>query len=204
VGDEPGIRLLEGLIFKVAKGPEIAHVLELRRQIYEDELGYHGIDAFDERAHQLIAVDCEGEIVAALRILGPDQRPFEIEQFVDLSAVIPEGRSPAQIGGFWIRPASRRISRQAFLPLGMLKLACAFARKHQITDFIMRTHVEHLREFYRRAFFRPVDDLAFEHPVWGRVYVMHLDLVDLEARCAPFREPIGRFLFVTHVPNIQV
>ncbi|MBI4515141.1 MAG: GNAT family N-acetyltransferase [Deltaproteobacteria bacterium] len=203
MGDDAAFRLLAGLTFKVAEGPEIARALELRRQIYESELGHHGIDAFDERAHQLVAVDSTDEIVAAARILAPDQRPFEIERFVDLSRFIPTGRSPAQVGGFWIRPEDRRVRGKGFLPLGMLKLAYAFARKNGITDLVMRTHIQQLRGFYTRALFRPLDHMSFVHPDWGRVYVMHLDLTDLEACHSHSREAIARFL-AADVPNIRV
>lgn len=196
--------MFEGLTFKVAEGLERCRALELRAEIYEQELGHHGIDDFDERAHQLIALDASGEMVAAFRILSPDQRPFEIEQFVNLQGFIATGRSPAQIGGLWIRRGDRRMRGRALLPLGMLKLAYAFARRHEITDLVMRTHIAQLREFYRRALFRSLDHLGFQHPLWGEVYVMHLDLVDLEARCSQSKDPVARFLLSKDAPNIFV
>ena len=195
--------MFEGLTFKVAQGVDRDRALELRRTVYEEELGYHGVDDFDKLAYQLIAVDETGDLVSALRIIGPGQRPFEIEQFVELAVIVRAGSCPAQIGGFCIRKDRRPVSRQSFLSLGMLRFAYVFARRQQITDFVMRTHVEQLRDFYRRAFFRVVNELAFHHPLWGPVYVMHLDLIGLEQRWRETRDPIARFMVNQDLPHVQ-
>lgn len=186
--------LFGNLTFKVASGYERDEAIRLRGIVYESELGHHGVDEFDEHAHQLVAVDPHGAIVAAIRILGPEQRPFEIERFVDLSRLLAIDRIAAQVGGFWVRAEDRRVQGQSFLPLGMLKLSFEFAKKHHITDFVMRTHIEELKRFYERGFFRVVDDLAFEHPKWGHVYVMHLNLQHVQAKHKESQDPIARFL----------
>lgn len=186
--------LLPRIRFKVADDLERAEAIRLRGEIYERELGYHGTDEFDDRAHQLIALDSNGEICAAIRILGPNHRPFEIERFVRLADIVAVGRTPAQIGGFWIRPTDRRVHSSSFLPLGMLKLAYVFAGKQGITDFLMRTHITQLQRFYERGFFQLVEGLSFDHPDWGRVYVMHLDLLRFQTTHAASADPIARYL----------
>jgi N-acyl-L-homoserine lactone synthetase len=186
--------LFPGITFKVATGLESVEAIRLRSEIYQDELGHSGVDEFDQSAHHLIAVDSRGEICAAIRILGPEHRPFEIERFVSLNEVVAEGRVAAQIGGFWVRSGDRRVRNPSFLPLGMLKLAYEFARKRQITDFVMRTHITKLRRFYERGFFRLVEGMEFTHPDWGPVYVMHLDLLEFRRRHAVCNDPIAAYL----------
>ena len=150
------MRVFRNLTFKLASGPERTEAIRLRKELYQEELGYHGSDEFDDDAHQLIAVDEDGQIVGAIRILDPLQRPFEIERFVNIESILGDNRTPGQIGGFWIRTADRRVQGGAFLPLGMLKVAFMFARKRGITDFVMRTHVGALQRFYERGLFRLV------------------------------------------------
>jgi len=196
--------MFEGLVFRLADGIERSSVLQLRRQVYTQELGYDPIDEYDERAPQFVAVRSDGEIVGAFRIVMPWQRPLEIERYVDLSAVIAPGRSVGQSGALWVRPDYRRVTKDAVLPLGLLKLAFAFARKSGITDLVMRTPTPALRVFYRRAYFLEIERLNFDHPVCGRVYVMHADLLSLEAHWSQLEDPIARFLFLADLPNVKV
>ncbi len=186
--------LFSDIRFKLASGSERDQAIMMRGEIYEKELGHHGVDDFDTTAYQLIAMDKNGEILAATRILDPNCRPFEIEKFVALDTIAGPNRVITQIGGLWIRSAERRIQSRALLPLGMLKLAFLFARRRGITDFVMRTHITALRRFYERGFFREVKHLAFTHPIWGQVYVMHLDLLNLSEHHKAQHDPIARFL----------
>lgn len=136
-------------------------------------------------------------------MLGPDQRPFDLEQFVDLSSIISRDRLPALVGRMCVRHSHRTVSRKAFLPLGMLKLAHDLARKRGFTDFVMFTF-PHLLSFYRTAFFRPVG-ITFEHPAYRcRSHVMHLDLLEFRERCASSVEPFAQLLLSTDLPNIIV
>jgi len=59
-----------------------------------------------------------------------------------------------------------------------------------------------LRDFYRRGFFRLLENLSFEHPAWGEVFVMHLDFLDLEASHSQSKDPVARFLLAKHNPSI--
>ena len=197
-----GKTLLEGLTFKVADAAERPLALALRRVVYQEEFGHLPVDDLDERAYHLVARSQNGEIIATLRIVGPEQRPFDIERYVDLGAFFPAERSLALVGGLCIRRDHRSVTRARFLPMGMFKLAYAFARKHKITDFLTYVYPSLVR-FYRGAFFEPLVP-AIEHPNWGTVCLMHLDLEGLEARHAGPREAFARFLFGTDLPNILV
>lgn len=194
--------VFEGLVFTVADAAQRTQVLDLRRTIYTEELGHHGIDEFDDAAYHLIACDTAGTILAALRIVGPEQRPFDLEQFVDLDELLAPDRVPGEISRFCIRRDRRRVRSDFMIQAGMLKLTHAFARKHGLTDFVTLA-LPHLRNLYRVAFFQPLSP-AFEHPMWGKVYPMHLDLSDLEARHAHSTEPMAQLLFGPDLPNIVV
>ena len=185
--------MFDGLTFKVADPIERAQAFELQREVYGGDVGHVPHDDFDERAHYLIAHDRKPEVVAAFRVVGPDQRPFDLERFVDLSPLIASDRSVALVGRLCIHRSHRDVKRKAILPVAMMKLAFAFAQKQGFTDLVMYTF-PHLLNFYRRAFFRAVD-LTFEHPGYRcRMYVMHLDMIDLEMRLSQSSEPMARFL----------
>ncbi len=201
-GAPGGQSMFEGLTFKVADAVERSLALDLRRVVYREEFGHVPIDDLDERAYHLIARSDNGEIIATLRVIGPDQRPFDIERYVDLAAFFPPQRAVALVGGLCIRRDHRNVSRAEFLPMGMFKLAYAFARRHNLTDFLTYVY-PNLYQFYRGAFFEPLVS-AFRHPTWGTVCLMHLDLRDLEARHAGSRGPFARFLFGTDLPNLTV
>lgn len=185
--------MFDGLTFKVADPRERAQAFELQREVYGVDVGHIPHDDFDERAYYLIAQDRKQEVVAAFRVVGPEQRPFDLERFVDLSPLIAADRSVALVGRLCIRHSYREVSRKLILPVAMMKLAFVFARKHSFTDFVMYTF-PHLLNFYRRAFFRTID-LTFEHPGYCcRMHVMHLDLIDLERQLSQSREPMARLL----------
>jgi len=197
-----GSGLLDGLTFKVADVLERDRAFELRGRVYREELGHDGLDGFDEHAHHLIAIDRDGKLLAALRIVGPDQRPFDMERLVTLADFLPGDRVPGELSRFCVDPAFRRVERGSFVHLGMFKLAHSFARKHGLTDFVTLA-LPHLRNGYRVGFFRSVGpDLI--HPTWGPVSLMHLDLIDLKQRYGRSSRPMARLLFEDDPPNIRI
>jgi predicted GNAT family N-acyltransferase len=187
------------LVFKVADAGERLRALELRRRVYEAELGHDGIDEFDDAAHQLIVCETGGEIVAALRVVGPEQRPFDLEKFLAISTEITANRSVGEVSRFCVRAEYRQIRKDQFIQLGMFKLLYEFAHLHSLTDLVTLS-LPHLRSLYRVAFFRPLSP-PFEHPTWGRVYPMRLDLVDLVNRHSKSQQPMARLLFASNLPN---
>jgi hypothetical protein len=193
---------LKGLTFKLADATERILAQELQERVYRQDIGHVPRDAFDDAAHFFLVLNEGGEAVAAFRLIGPEQRPFDLDRLMDLNAIVPPGRRPAIVGRLCIRHDFRTVSRTMMLPLGMLKLACLYSTKHDISDLLLYTY-PHLLRFYRGAFFRALD-LTVEHPDWGRVHVMHLDLVALAQRYAASDTPLARFLFQRDLPNFLV
>ena len=195
--------MLDNFTFKVADPVERLAALRLQAQVYAEDTGHVPADQFDESGFYFVAVTQETEIVASFRMVGPEQRPFDIERFVDLSPFLAADRSPALIGRLCIRHDHRSVSRKVFLPLGMLKLAYAFSWKHGFTDLVMYTF-PHLLGFYRGALFQPLN-LTFQHPGYGcAMHVMHLDLIDVERRRISSEDPSLQRLLSAEGYNILV
>jgi len=194
--------LFEGLTFKVAKGVDRLRAVGLLRDVYLEAYGHVPNDGLDERAHFLVVSLADGQLAATARVLGPEQRPFDIESSAPLSRFIPGDRCIAEIGRLCIRKDHRSVRKNTFIQFGMLKLAYAFACKQGITDFVMYTYPE-LIDFYRGALFELVD-VTFMHPDWGEVHVMRLDLLSLKERHSGSATPLGRILFSSDMPNFIV
>jgi predicted GNAT family N-acyltransferase len=194
--------LFEGLTFRVAKGLDRPRAMELLRHVYVEAYGHVPNDGLDEQAHFLVVALADGQLAATVRVLGPEQRPFDLESSVPLSQFVSGDRCIAEIGRLCIRTDYRSIRKSTFIQFGMLKLAYAFARKRGITDFVMYTYPE-LIDFYRRALFELVD-VTFTHPDWGDVHVMRLDLLSLETRFSGSDTPLGRILFSSDMSNFIV
>jgi hypothetical protein len=176
--------LFEGITFKVAEGPERDKALRLVEQVYAEDIGHVPEDDFTQYAWYLIAETSSADVLAAFRIVGPECRPFDFEEYVDVSDIISRDRSAALIGRLCIHPDHRTVRSKFFLPVGLLKLAYKFARGRNITDFLMYTF-PHLIPFYRGAFFRLLDPTFFHPGYKQQMHLMHLDLVDLETRVLP-------------------
>lgn len=167
------------LVFKIADATEVEAALDLRRAIYTAEMPNPGIDLYDRIAWHLIAKR-NGRIVAASRMVGPNVRPLEIESYLDLSPFVKPGRLPAQVGGFVVLKSERVVTKNSMAALGMLKLAHILAAKIGVTDFVTYVYPS-LRRFYRGGLFTD-PDVSFEHPLWGSVYFLHSDLVEVRKR----------------------
>jgi len=194
--------LLEGLTFKVADDEERLRALELRTRIYTQELGTTGQDRFDTLAFHLIAKDSTGSVVACLRIVGPEDRPFDIERLVDISPFVQTGKSPAEISRFCVEPSHRDIAPGHTIHLGMLKLVYEFTLRYHITDLFTLV-MPHLITFYRFILFKPLH-VNCEHPIFGSAHLMHLDLDGVRRRLQHASTPVAQLLFHTDLPNVVV
>ena len=194
--------MLGGLIFKVANPAEQALAVALRAQVYIRDLGTLPKDELDQTAHHLVALNETGEVVGAVRLVGPEGRPFDLEQFVPLSSFLPEGNAVGLIGRLCVRPDYRTVSQRLFVQAGILKLTYLFSRRRQITDLIMYTY-PNLINFYRGALFSLVG-ISFAHPYWGDVHVMHLDLQRLHTRCTTNHSPLSNFLLAPAGDNFII
>lgn len=183
-----------GFSFKVAKPSEFQDALDLRRTVYVQERGYAPEDSLDLVAHLLIACDVNGEVVACSRLVPPEQRPFDIEGFVDLRSIVPASANPAEVGRLCVRADHRKGPGGRFLQLGILKLSCLLAEKLKVTHFVMYTF-EELRDYYRSVRF--VDSgITFTHPGYREVMrVMYLDLIELRLDPRGVSSRLVQFLF---------
>lgn len=173
--------LLSTFTFKEATQDERAQAIALFREVYSRDIGHVPEDAFDPVAHHLIAKTPAGEVVASFRLLGPNQRPFDIERFCDLSPHLSPEAVPALLGRLSVRHDMRSIHQAVVIQLGMLKLAILFAKNHAITDLFLYA-MPHLITFYRGAFFKPLDCTFLYAPLSTSMRIMQLDLRDLERR----------------------
>ena len=194
--------LFEGLTLRVATPNERGEVLHFRSAIYRQELGAPGIDRFDDLAHHLIACDSTGQIIATLRIVGPEHRPFDLEQLFDLTTILEAGRIPAEISRFCIAKEHRHIHRSQMVHVGMLKLVHEFSTRNHLTD-LFTLGLPHLKNLYRIGFFSTVGDPC-DHPIWGRTELMRLDIDAVRHRYEHSSSSMARLLFRTNLPNIVV
>ena len=174
-------RLLTGLRFKIASSPEREAAFALRRTVYARDWPNVRteaiIDAADETAHHLVALSPGRGVIAALRIVTANRRPFDMERFISIDGLLPADRNPAEIGRLTIAHGSRFVRRRPFVHLGMLKAAIDFSREMGITDLLL-TAIPRLRTFYRQGCFTDVG-VQFTHETWGLVHVMRLDIMNL-------------------------
>jgi N-acyl-L-homoserine lactone synthetase len=189
---------LEGLTFKIASAQERESALDLRRQIYTAEHGKSGIDDLDAIATHLVAVDARGAVVSTLRILGPRQRPFDLEHFVSVESILPAGSIPAEISRFCVEKSHRVVHRGQAVHLGMLKLLYEFACRQGITDLLTLV-LPGVEKIYEAVLFVRLP-IVIDHPTWGAATLMLLNLDQARQKSAD--HPIAKLLFHTSVPNV--
>jgi predicted GNAT family N-acyltransferase len=195
-------RLFEGLTFKVASQAERGEALNLRREVYLEEFGDEGLDELDADAHHLIAVNEERRVIAALRIIDAEHRPFDLEHFVELPR-LAAGRIPAEVARFCVAKDYRHVHRGQIVHLGLFKLLYMFALDTHTTDIFTLGVVE-LRRLYKFAFFDELD-ITCRHPIGDRpVQLMHLNLVDIHERYKDSHHPIAKLLFQTKFDNVML
>jgi hypothetical protein len=127
------------------------------------------------------------------RVIAPEQRPFEIEQYIDLAAFVPNRVRVAQIGGLAIRSDHRNFKRDSAVSIGLLKLSILLAQDLDFSDYVLWA-LPHLRRFYGTASFKEVTG-PIPHPLWGPLWLMHLDLVQLRSTAQTLTSPLMRLLF---------
>jgi hypothetical protein len=194
------LELLRRLTFKRAIAGERVAALNLFREVYARDVNYVPSDAFDEIAVYLIASNENGQTIASLRFLGPEFRPFEIEEFCDFSEFLPADRIPALVGRLSVRRDYRKVPGSIVLHLGLLKLAIEYASRYGITDLFLYT-LPHMMNFYRSVLFRPIG-CSFEYPALSaKMHVMRLELRDLRRRCEQSGSRLEQLLLMKDLSN---
>lgn len=195
-------RLFGGLTFKVADDPERERALEFRGRVYREALGDPGLDARDAGAVHLVGIDATGAIVAAMRLIEPAQRPFDLERFVALDALLPPEARPAELSRFCVDPSRRAVHRGQVVHLGMFKLVYEVARQRGLTD-LLTLGLPNLQNLYKLAYFTPLG-ISVDHPTWGPAHVMRLNLAETRKLHGDSSHPIARLLFRTPAANVIV
>lgn len=197
------LAFIRRLTFKRANALEQTQARELFRQVYSKDVHYVPSDVFDKSAAYLVALTADGDMIASLRFLGPEFRPFEIEHFCDFSQILSPHRTPALVGRLSVGHGYRKVPESILVHFGLLKLAVDYARKSGVTDLFLYT-LPHLVNFYRSVFFRPVGN-SFEYPALSAtMHIMRLDLGDLDRRCQQSGSPRARLMLLKDPSNFLI
>lgn len=159
------------IVVKVANLREREIALSRRAEIYQKELGYHGIDEHDRNAVHLVAIDRRGEIVGAARMLGPSPLPLELDEFVAIPPFFPPGGVAMQLGGLWVSKEKKDLKSRFFTPLALWRRILEIAVKTRTKVLIVRT-LPRLAAYYKTVGFRSFPGGPFHDPTWGRVALM--------------------------------
>jgi N-acyl-L-homoserine lactone synthetase len=189
----------------VVTGPDIERAIEIRRQVYIEELGFDlggagPSDSLDDRAIHLLATTASGEAVGSLRFIDASARPFEIEAFLDLSPYISPARHPAEITRLCVIAPYRRITRAAFVHLAILEAVLRLARRLGVTDFVASTRSD-LMAFYTYLLFETHPEAVYHHPEIGDALhtLVCLDLTTVAKRYRLLRPTLYRAVVAAYL-----
>jgi len=172
-------------------------IVALRATVYGGELGY-GAEAFDwgpmdDRAFHLLALDEKESAVAAMRLLGPEARPFELETSVALEPHLRTGHRPGEITRFCIAQEFRPITRGLPVHTGMIRLLHDTCRQHRIDDVFIcaKRGAQRLYEF---ALYETLAAPEIPYaPLGGEAHVlMRLHIPTLVTRYRAVNHPLRR------------
>jgi predicted GNAT family N-acyltransferase len=197
------LALFQSLIFKRARGDWELAARDLFRQVYSDDIKYVPADAFDDKAAYLIALTRDDELVASLRFLGPELRPFEIEDHCDLSKILGPNRVPALIGRLAVKREHRKVPGSIVIHFGLLKLAIAYGARFGVTDLFLYT-LSHLVRFYEAAFFNTVGVTFTYEALRETMHIMRLDIKELERPCTKVNSRRARLILMSDTANVVV
>ncbi len=169
---------------KIADSRERVKVVQFRNLLYRDAFGHHGIDMHDRHCVHFLA-SSGGNIVAALRLVGPTPVPLEIEQFVNLRPSFGPGVRVMQVGGFWLAPDYRKVTKATVrAAVDLLDKAVQFATRLDVAVLVLRT-TELLSKWYVSLGFQRAPSLDYDDPAYGAVFTMCRSLTrNADSPCA--------------------
>lgn len=172
-----------------------ADALSIRQRVYEAQFGTgwpKEEDVLDARAFLCVVRRPDGEAVASLRVIGPDDRPLEIESMLPLDE-LPAGARPGEMNRFAIVPESRRMSTG--IHMALFQWAFALARRDRYSHFFVVAPRD-VKAIYEFLLFRPVGNRTFPHPRLDTVFCtpMVLDLHDVQVRYHEARHAFASLL----------
>ena len=193
------------LLLRAGRGCHREEILRLRRDTYCCELGY-GAEAacwtaLDDRATQVVALTRDGQAAAAMRLLGPHDRPFELENNVNLPEFLRSGHPPGEVTRFCIAAKHRTLRRGLELQMRLMRFLYDTCRSRGVSDLFIcaRPSARKLYEFLLFEALTPAD--IRYGPLQGeRHLLMRLEVSSLPSSYAlrghPFRrafEPVRGF-----------
>jgi N-acyl-L-homoserine lactone synthetase len=198
---QPAQSALPGLTLMVAREGLRSTALDFRRRIFEKEQGTDGLDDFDEHAVQLVAC-VDGLIVAAARFIDPEQRPFGLERYFDLSAHVAHEEWVGELSRYCLREDWRDIRRGTLVHFGMFKLVLEYARERGISSVVCSMQPR-FQALYRRMYFRAIGP-TFYHPVFGHTMVMMLGLSNVWSNQSGLKHPLRALLRDPRIPSVSL
>lgn len=187
--------------WQITEGDEAdrADALSLREAIYCGELGYNWASAEDEfdRGSTICVVRTpDGKPIASIRIVRPEQRPFEVEKYVGIDDLLPVRSRPAEVNRFCVLPPFRSIS--SFVHVAVFKFTFGFAHDQGYSHFVVASKPS-IESIYRFLLFEEVEGRTFQHAeLGGDIHnLMLLDLRNLAERYRAARHPFGNLLPVS-------
>jgi N-acyl-L-homoserine lactone synthetase len=173
-----------------------AAALEIREQLYCNELGYRWEsreDRFD--AHAAIAVirTDYGRAIGSIRVVGPEVRPFEIEKYLSIADILPADARPAEVNRYCVVPEFRGVA--SFVHFATFRFTIEYAQQEHFSHFVIATKPA-IEPIYRYLQFERVPGRSFHHlELGGSVHnLMILDLRHLAARYRRARHPFSKLL----------
>jgi predicted GNAT family N-acyltransferase len=189
-------------IFRALSPKELPLALQVRKAVYVDELAYDAAgvlrDPLDDRAQHFLGTTRDGSPVAAMRIIRWDARPFEVESFLDMTALLTSESRAGEISRLCILEKYRNLTRTQFVHAGMWKLAYDYALRSDLEEFLIWAPPP-LARVYEYLGFSRVPSMVFQHPLFAnRPYqVLSVDLLGLEEDYRKRRHPLSNLLFGT-------
>lgn len=169
--------------------------LAVRRDVYRADLRAElplAGDDVDARAHLCVVRTPDGSPVASLRIVAPEDRPFDIERHVELRSVLPADARPAEMSRFAVVPEQRAMG--SGVHLAAFAFAFELAARQRWSHFVLMA-LDDTLAMWRWLQFEPTG-LRFCHPGFhDRIAeVMALDLRDVAARYRVTRHALAGLL----------
>ena len=197
--------MFQGIVFEEAPSELRPEAVALIDEAYLEELGHipdHGEDA---GAVFLIASDEAREVVAAVRIIGPEARPFVFESVLREEGVQVDpiqGERAAVVGRLAVSAKHRRVQRHNFVQIGMLKAACEFSVSRDVTLLLSYT-IPRLARLYKRLMFSSLG-VSFVHPdVREEMELLGMRLGRDDSAPGRRKTPLGELLFEAKLPNFR-
>jgi Acetyltransferase (GNAT) domain len=175
-----------------------ADALGLRSAIYCEELGYKWDapeDEYDDGAFLCVFRTPDSQPIGSLRIVRPEQRPFEVEKYVRIDDLLPQDSRPAEVNRFCVLPPFRSVS--SLVHVAAFKFVFGLADDQGYSHFVVASKPS-IEPIYRFLLFEPVEGRSFEHKELGGD-LHNLMLLDLRVVAHRYRE--ARHPFANLLPN---